>query len=229
MEFVWVCFYHLTYLAAGSVPLPQRAERIVLSAAMAVYLSILLIWLFRSGRAQRIRICRIRRNRKHTAAAALALLLFPVCNILTSAYLETDLLTVLLIFSTCAVEEIFFRGFLLQYLKRYGITCAVILSSIIFALYHLSSSAAWDGVSVSLQILSAFAAGMCYAVSLFLLDSILPGILAHFLTNLTAAPTATVAVDWIIWCICIGLSLLFCIIFLQKCKVPCSCRGEANL
>lgn len=76
----------------------------------------------------------------------------------------------------------FFRGLLLQRLKRYGLKACVLLSSGLFALYHLGNLFVIRDVGyVLLQTISAFSAGMCYAVSAILMDSLLPCVVAHFL------------------------------------------------
>lgn len=213
VEFIWVCAYCLLYVLA------EKTDNLFcLSATMAIYTGLLVLWLFWSGRADKIRFCRIRVNAEAAAAVMPALLLFPAYNCLTAAYLERKIWTALLTLSCCVAEEVFFRGFLLQYLKKYGIKTSVVVSSLIFALYHLGNDAQSPGaLFVCLQVIASFSAGMCYGAALCLSDSILPCILAHFLTNVTASPVPDVHLAPL--CVCIGLSCVFGIYILHKCDI----------
>lgn len=227
MAFIWICLYYLTHLAAENFVPPMGNSRLFSAMALLLYTGSLFLWLFRSGRAETIRLCRIRTSKKSAVLAAAMLLLFPLYNCLTAAYLETNFSAILLTFCVCAAEEVFFRGFLLQYLKRYGIKASIIISSVIFAVYHLGNySAVPDMMFVSFQTLSAFSAGMCYAVSIALLDSIVPCILAHFLTNLTADPSAVPEIQLQLLGLCIGLSCFFCICFFKNIKKYRYDKGE---
>ena len=90
--------------------------------------------------------------------------------------------------AVCAAEELFFRGLLLRFLIRYGAIPAVLLSSLVFALFHLVNLTAGTALYTWVQVLCAFAAGVCFAAAAALSGSLLPGFAAHLLSNITAAP-----------------------------------------
>lgn len=217
MEFVWYCLYNLVYLTAREMMSLGGGGRFILPVAIFVYTGSFLLWLFYSGKAYKIRVCCIQHNRGNTGLTIVSLLIFPVYNYLTESYFETDLLTVLLTVSACVTEEVFFRGFLLQYLKRFGIKASVCISSGIFAFYHLCNYlSANDPLFVILQMISSFSAGLSYAVSAIVLDSIVPCFFAHFLTNLTTDFSAEVDVHLSLLSMCVALSCAISIWVLQK-------------
>lgn len=194
------------------------------SLAIALYTIALLVWLFLSGKARKLGLCRIKRNYARFAEIAFFLLVFPMCNLFTSAYLEKDPAVIVMTFSICLIEEIFFRGLLLQRLKRYGLKACVLLSSGLFALYHLGNLFVIRDVGyVLLQTISAFSAGMCYAVSAILMDSLLPCVVAHFFVNITAAPDMDIRTG-ALW-VCSGISC-FCYYYFGGKKIIVD-KGES--
>ena len=119
---------------------------------------------------------------------------------IAGAWWQALLVAVLL---PAVVEELFFRGFLLRYLLRYGAIPAVLLSSAVFGLFHLVNWTAGSALYTWAQVLCAFAAGICFAAAAVRSGSLLPGFAAHLLSNLTAAP-APVEPHPLLW-FCIAL------------------------
>lgn len=74
------------------------------------------------------------------------------------------------------VEELVFRGFLFNHLKKIGAPVAFIASSIIYALFFFSP----------LQIPAAFVIGMILSFVFITTDSLLTSMLVHFVFNLFA-------------------------------------------
>ena len=215
MEFIWICLYGLTWQIAEKLTEAGITGQWVKPLAILLYTAALLIWLHHSGRAGMIRLCWIRQSSARLWEIALFLLLFPAYNLLLSVHLQKDPALIIVTGLACLIEEIFFRGFLLQYLKRYGTRVCVLISSGLFALYHLGNLFAIQDIGyVLLQTVSAFSAGICYAVSVILTGSLLPCVLSHILTNLTAAPV-TDAQTGLLW-VCIGLSCFSYFYFLRK-------------
>ncbi len=83
-------------------------------------------------------------------------------------------------------EELFFRGFLLFSNKRYG----VIISAVVFSLMHLVSLKSVDTAYIMVLLLLAFSAGVAYAFITIFTKSIIPCIILHILTNITASGDA---------------------------------------
>jgi len=76
------------------------------------------------------------------------------------------------------MEELFFRGFVLRsFLERYSLPKAVIVSSFLFAVFHLNP---W-------QAIVAFGIGLLNAWLVLRTGSVVPGMLVHFATNFTSA------------------------------------------
>ncbi len=74
-------------------------------------------------------------------------------------------------------EEVMFRGALMPALEKYGIVPAIVFSSFLFALFHVSF----------LNLFSTFMLGIVMAVVVIKTGSLLGGILYHMLNNFYAA------------------------------------------
>ncbi len=74
-------------------------------------------------------------------------------------------------------EEVMFRGTIMPALEKYGIVPAVVFSSLLFALFHVSF----------LNLFSTFVLGAVMAVVVIKTGSLLGGILYHMLNNFYAA------------------------------------------
>ncbi len=93
----------------------------------------------------------------------------------TSIFIKTGIILVVIL-SAPLFEEIFFRGFLYQSLKKAkGVVFAMLLSAGIFAAFHLQLS-----VFLAIQI---FFLGLLMAYLMEKTGSVVPGIVVHFLTN----------------------------------------------
>ena len=73
-------------------------------------------------------------------------------------------------------EEFLFRGLALGEYECCGTTRAVLVTSLIFALFHANP----------IHLLSLFVAGICYAVMTKLFSSVWPAVIAHLLNNAAA-------------------------------------------
>ncbi|MBQ7779418.1 MAG: CPBP family intramembrane metalloprotease [Clostridia bacterium] len=70
-------------------------------------------------------------------------------------------------------EELLLRGLVQGEYEKYGITIGVLLTSLIFALFHTNP----------MHIPSLFVAGVCYGVLTVMFRSVWPAILAHAINN----------------------------------------------
>ncbi|MBQ6947171.1 MAG: CPBP family intramembrane metalloprotease [Clostridia bacterium] len=73
-------------------------------------------------------------------------------------------------------EEFLLRGIALSEYEQYGTVRAVMITSLIFALFHANP----------VTMLSLFVAGICFGVLTLLFDSVWPALIAHLLNNLAA-------------------------------------------
>jgi membrane protease YdiL (CAAX protease family) len=91
------------------------------------------------------------------------------------------------LFSIGVGEELVSRGFGLGVLKKYGMTFAVVVSSVIFGLMHLNRYLGedWDPVNAYWHCLSASGFGFLAAAVMIATRSILAAIVLHALTDWT--------------------------------------------
>ncbi len=73
-------------------------------------------------------------------------------------------------------EEFLMRGVVLGEYEQYGTTRAVLLSALIFALFHANP----------IHFVSLFVAGICYGLLTLLFDSVYPALIAHLFNNSAA-------------------------------------------
>ena len=85
------------------------------------------------------------------------------------------------------VEELFFRVLLLDYFKSNSVLAMVIKPSLLFAVYHIVNIfGTTDKKYIFWQVVLAFIIGVCYNMTVMAYKSIIPCVLSHFLTNITA-------------------------------------------
>lgn len=212
---LWICAYGLIYILAELLVQAKKFSPWFLPLTMFGYTCALLLWIFRRGKSRSVGLCAIRKMPAKSYWQLLPLLLFPLYNIMTRRYLEGNLADALLMFSICTVEEIFFRGFLLHYFKKHGAFSAVLFSSILFALFHLANFVNGNPLLYTLmQFLSAFSVALCYGAATLHFRSLIPGLLAHFLTNMTAGEANDLTqMHWGFLWFCIVASCFFGIYF----------------
>ncbi|MBR5783242.1 MAG: CPBP family intramembrane metalloprotease [Clostridia bacterium] len=70
-------------------------------------------------------------------------------------------------------EELLMRGVMLSEYEQFGTVRAVLLTSVIFALFHANP----------VHFLSLLVAGVCYALLTLLFDSVYPALIAHLINN----------------------------------------------
>lgn len=205
--------YGVVYFLAGG--LSDDGQSWVVPLAMLGYLVALISWIVYTGQASALGLCGIQRGHSGGFFRYLPLLMLPAYNLLTAKMFYLPLPMLVLMLAVCTTEEVFFRGFLLRYLMRFGMLPAVMLSSGTFALFHFVNLT--DGNSVSYiwtQVVCAFALGMCYGIAAIQSGSLIPGLLAHFLTNITAAPMVDVLSPFL-W-LCIGLHGCYGVCWIRK-------------
>lgn len=98
----------------------------------------------------------------------------------------------LLVVAVGFIEELLFRGFLLQALRtRGGVTRAIIISGVTFGLGHLVNLLrGYSIIDQALQLVGAVVIGIALAYCVVLTGTILPGVVFHVLFNLSGALTA---------------------------------------
>ena len=188
MVFLWAALYGLTYTLAERIAAFLSSATWPVPAAMLLYTLLLICWVFRSGHTRDVGLCIPSLLPPGKWLYLLPLFLLPAYNLLTADSFSTNLPAVFLTLSVCVTEEIFFRGFLLRYLAKRNMAVGLLLTNILFALFHLVNlTRGADPGYTLVQTVCAFAAGLCYSTATIQSGSLLPCMAAHFLTNITGS------------------------------------------
>ena len=83
------------------------------------------------------------------------------------------MLVLTMVILPAVTEELLIRGVVLGEYEQYGTARAVLLSSLIFALFHANP----------IHFVSLLVAGVCYAMLTLLFDSVWPALIAHLFNN----------------------------------------------
>lgn len=199
MIFFWVAGYGAVYTAAQWLAEKYIQSAWVVPGSMAVYCMLLFLWSFRQGAWENIGLNPVNRRAFFRYPGTPALAVLPVYHMLTGDISIGPASNVVFVLSTVLVEELFFRGYLLHYLKKRGAVQGVIAASAVFGLMHGANLfSGSDAGYVVLQIAVAFLTGICYSAETLTLGSILPGATAHFVVNLTAESNDFPGIGWLI-------------------------------
>ena len=210
--FLWAVLYGLTEIGAEQLSRIIPGSFPLTPSAMLLYTLMLILWLCRTGRAQTVGL-QIPRWSPRQWLNLIPLLLLPGFNLLTAGRIAPDPSAVALMLSAAVTEEVFFRGFLLHFLAKRSKSAGIFLSSILFAAFHLVNlTQGTDPTYTWMQVLCAFAVGLCYSTTAISIGSLLPCIAVHFLTNITGSSQSSqsgseTAGLWIciLVCICWGI------------------------
>ena len=177
MIFFWTMLYGLAY----TLPRMYARNAWATSISMSIYILLLILWLIRTGKATYVRLQGLK---SRNFPDFLPLLLLPVCNLpLVTSPPPT---VVLLMVCVSVAEELLFRGVLLRFFQKRGNFQSILITAVIFALFHGVNLIYSDSlIPVLLQILCAAGAGFLYGAITLKCDSILPAMAGHILTNVT--------------------------------------------
>ncbi len=214
MLFLWVFLYGAVYLAAGSC---SDGMQWVRAGAMLLYNACFICWICLKKDRKRIGLSTEGAGTSFEKPAFWGAMILPVCNLLSADRYLPEASAVVLLLSASVTEELFFRGYLLEYLRRRGDTFAIVVASVLFALFHLVNwSAEPDVMYIVLQVLCAFFASVCYCVLVIRTGSILPAMGLHILTNYTGCGVLTKTGRLTAGCYSVGLSLCWSIWAIQR-------------
>ena len=177
---------------------------------MLLYTAACIHSIFKNGWHNEIRLRGISYEGLKENAFFLPLAALPIYNLLSLQQFEFRLSTAILMLSVSVCEELFFRGFLLRWLERKSVLFAVVASSTLFSILHCVNMKSMEPLYVGMQMLCAFSAGVCYCFVTIRGSSLLPPMVIHFLTNITASietssPVVKESVPGLWVCICIYL------------------------
>lgn len=113
--------------------------------------------------------------------------LFPLINI-PYLFVEAELNIVFIIISSIFVgimEELIFRAFLCRSIEeKLGKNRAIILSSLIFGVFHLVNIGSYENVYILLQVIYAFAFGIVFATVFYKTQSIVCCMIVHSIVDI---------------------------------------------
>lgn len=182
--FVYLAQNVLSSLLVGTFSV-SNFESMLISSLIALCFLILLIR--NKERAKYYGICSLETGKE--MLLCLPLFLVPMINLLyilspdaVGRGIATSIVAAVF---TGIVEELIFRGFLFRAIEeRTTPMRAIIVSSIIFGLFHFVNMTAWSIEFVVLQVINATAIGISFAIIFHITRSILPCIIIHVLTNI---------------------------------------------
>jgi membrane protease YdiL (CAAX protease family) len=174
-------------LYGGIYTLARGLGDIAVSAALLLYAIALLIWVKKRGLSKRLGIIAPKVRGILGYVNCLPLLFFASVNIVERGDFCPSLSSLLLV-GAVVTEEIFFRGVLLSAVKKHSSIVAVLISSAVFALFHLVNLIGQtDKILILYTLIFAFSAGVLYASATLYFDSIIPAVFGHYVTNLSAS------------------------------------------
>ena len=191
---IWVAIYIVAVNIGDN--LGEVVQFPELTSIVLVVLSIVLIVYLRVG--GRLAFYGIRSVQPDTLPLTLFYIpLFAIAFVQYAKGLESGLdlravaFAVLLVTAVGFVEELLFRGFLLQALRaRRNLTYAIIISGVTFGIGHIVNLLrGWSLTDQAIQIVAAVLIGIALAYCAVLTESILPGVVFHALFNLSGTLT----------------------------------------
>ena len=205
MLFVWLFLYGAVMLLAGHVSARFYWAQTV---GLILYTAGLIGWALarKKGKLLGFKPLSAQAIKKHLYFLPyFALVLYQVaCNGITLL----SWLTVLEILAAAVLEEVVFRGFLLSALRKRGMILGVLVSSAVFALAHLINLETGVLHFVLSQSLCAFIMGIALSGLRLSCGSLIPGMVIHFLINVTAWDFDPAMNDPVFWA-CMAI-YLFC-------------------
>lgn len=201
---LWIPLYGAAFVLSGWMEAHFDCFKMLQPIAMLIYTSLLMVWYNQRGR----RGMRLPRLSERTARMhILPLAVLPAMNLLCANQISAGPASVIILLCAAACEEIFFRGFLLRWLATRNVRRAILISSGVFSLFHLVNLVQARPALILWQVVYAFAAGLAYGAYTIQQGSLVPCIVSHALTNLTAGapPTESTAAA-----ICCSVSIIVC-------------------
>lgn len=208
MIFVWIALYGLI-LSLSKSPIVSPW---VTSLTMILYVLILIFLIFQTGQNQSIGLRAMNFRQAYENLFFFPLCVIPLYNILHGTANSIDIAQSLFIAGVSVVEELYFRGFLLNLLSKRSKFNGILLSSGVFALFHaVNLFSSLDLPYTLMQILVAFVVGVCYSAVSVKSGSLIPCMIAHCLTNVTGLKCESIGIGlWICLVIHVWYAIWLC-------------------
>ena len=130
-------------------------------------------------------------------------------------------------------EELIFRGFLFKAMLKDGsVTAAVIVSSVTFGMGHIVNLfTGHELVDTLNQVVFAVAMGFVFTLVFYKSGSLLPGILAHSIIDVTsvfASDEGSRYVDLTVHIVVIVVSVAYCLYLVKRVQTPAINRADTK-
>ncbi len=183
--FIWVMLYGGTYTISKLISQTFCIGQWGITFAMLLYVCLFLTWIYITGRSREIGLCTMKSTKRMEDLHMIILLVLPVFNIICERGIKIAFSTIVYMISISITEEIFFRGFLLRYLLKRSMLYGIVISSVIFAVFHVVNLFQYKyNVYILLQVFCAFVVSICYSAITIQYNSLFPCFIAHALTNI---------------------------------------------
>lgn len=219
---IWIGFYVVLYSIADSLSDSLGIAKIITAPLSIAMTAVLLVWIMQNGLKEKCGLCKIKTDgRKY-------LFFFPLIIIASTnlwkgfALHMTLTETALHIVSMLCVgfiEEIIFRGFLFNALRKDNIRQAIIISSLTFGIGHIVNLLnGAELLETVLQICYATAIGFLFTVIFYTSGSLIPCVITHSLINSLSAVagTRTEQFSIVVAVVLTAISLFYAIWILKK-------------
>ncbi len=189
----WIIIYVLGTSVADTVSKTVGIEKSITLVYLLILSAFALFWLGKKGLFARYGLCRPRLRAKKMLYY-IPLVILASCNLwfgVTMNFGVTE--TVLYIGSMLLVgflEELIFRGFLFEAMRKDGLKAAVIVSSLTFGIGHIVNLFNGSGAELLpnlCQVFYAVAAGFVFVIIFYKTGSLLPCIATHSVLNALSA------------------------------------------
>lgn len=194
MSVIWIVLYGMIYSFSEKFSKSFGQNHILTVIAIMLYIVVLYLFLKRRNRLSIYGLCFPKNWRKRDIAWLMPFLIFPVVNICLKEYqtvLQNSWIMFILMLFTVFLEELLFRGYLFVYLSdKFAIRnkwIGMVVSSVLFGLFHIVNL--FQGADIlytMIQMLCAFGVGLCLCVLVSKYKSIFPGVIVHYLINITS-------------------------------------------
>ncbi|MBQ2700016.1 MAG: CPBP family intramembrane metalloprotease [Clostridia bacterium] len=189
LTFAVLCIivYVLALGNGDSISEAMGQPKLITALMGALLTAVLLIFIRKNGLQTYCGLCPFRGNLKGFLYFIPLALLSTVnlwCGVTFTLPVQTALLTVSSMVFVGFLEEVIFRGFLFNAMKKDGLKTAIIVSSLTFGAGHIVNLFMGEPLlDTLLQLVYASAAGLMFTVIFLKSGTLIPCILAHALLN----------------------------------------------
>jgi len=190
---MWIVIYVVGTSAADALSAALGTEKLLTLPFLGLLTLTVLIWMHRSGLLREFGLCKPCLGPKQMLYY-IPLIVLVSCNLWFGVQAQLPLPELLLYMGSMLLvgflEELIFRGFLFQAMRRDGLRMAMIVSSLTFGIGHIVNLFNGSGAQLLAnfcQVCYAVAAGFLFVIIFYKSKSLLPCIATHSLLNALSA------------------------------------------